>query len=340
MTNQEAPSRVHLVGSIPLQSSEEVFAKISKALPGRLDRIPDGEMGERYYFVGWQQFVFPRKTSRAAEPRDDLGKAHQYSIQDVKPTKYDDHAISSYAVFLKKREEGIIPPGVRFQVCLPTPLNTLFDSLDFKYRAEMEPLYEERLLQSLRRIQDEIPPSDLAIQWDVAIDFAYMEYENGNLTSDFFKPYFSPVKEGVLKRLTRLLAAVDENVELGCHLCYGDRDHEHFYNPTSTDLLVEFANEIVRRSTHAISWIHMPVPKGSDSAYFQALSGLRLQGAQLFLGLVHHHDEEGTRKRIEMGQAVYRHPFGVATECGMGRYSTEDFESAVRISAAVTVTKA
>lgn len=44
----------------------------------------------------------------------------------------------------------------------------------------------------------------------------------------FFTPWFSPVKEGIMERIVRLSAAVDKEVELGYHLCYGDIQHRHF----------------------------------------------------------------------------------------------------------------
>lgn len=39
----------------------------------------------------------------------------------------------------------------------------------------MEPLYAEALLSCLQRIQDAIPAEDLAIQWDLAAEFALLE---------------------------------------------------------------------------------------------------------------------------------------------------------------------
>ena len=41
------PVGVHLVGSVPLDSAEEVFRRASAALGDRLRRIPDGETGPR-----------------------------------------------------------------------------------------------------------------------------------------------------------------------------------------------------------------------------------------------------------------------------------------------------
>lgn len=81
----------------------------------------------------------------------------------------------------------------------------------------------------------------------------------------------------------------------------------------------------------------MPVPKDrNDAAYFAPLEELKLQdNTQLFLGLIHHADEDGTRRRVEAAEKVVK-KFGVATECGMGRTPPEELESILKICAAVS----
>ena len=55
---QEGPVGVHLVGSVPLGSAEEVFRRVAEVLGDRLRRIPDGETGPRSDWIGWQYPVF------------------------------------------------------------------------------------------------------------------------------------------------------------------------------------------------------------------------------------------------------------------------------------------
>lgn len=198
-------------------------------------------------------------------------------------------------------------------------------------------MYEQWLLESLARLQKKIPASDLAIQCDIAIEFAFMEYERGNLKNDMFKPDVSPAKEAALDRMIRLSSHAEKDVHLGYHLCYGDIQHQHFVEPPNMSLLVESGNEPLQRvgPPHHADWMHMPVLKDrTDTAYVQAL--VELKEVNLFLGLVHANDEEDTRKRMEVAQSVYLKPFGIATECGMGRTSREDFESILSISAALS----
>jgi hypothetical protein len=53
----ELPDKVHLVGSVNLDSIADVFRICGKALGRRLRRIPDGEPGPRRMWLGWQYFM-------------------------------------------------------------------------------------------------------------------------------------------------------------------------------------------------------------------------------------------------------------------------------------------
>ena len=56
---------------------------------------------------------------------------------------------------------------------------------------------------------------------------------------------------------------------------------------------------------------------------------------ELYLGLVHTDDEEGTRRRVKAASDVVQ-KFGVATECGMGRKPTSELKSIFAISDSVS----
>ncbi len=49
---------VHLVGSIGLSDAETVFRTLSEAVGDRAPRYPDGETGDRHYWIRWQRKVF------------------------------------------------------------------------------------------------------------------------------------------------------------------------------------------------------------------------------------------------------------------------------------------
>ena len=50
----EKQDRLHLIGSIPLGTSEEVFRTLARELGPFLSRMPDGETGERSRWVYFQ----------------------------------------------------------------------------------------------------------------------------------------------------------------------------------------------------------------------------------------------------------------------------------------------
>jgi hypothetical protein len=340
MNSTTQPLGVHLVGSIPLPSASSVFTTIPSSLPNRLRRIPDGETGPRQLFGATQFAVFQLcpfvlrsfpKTydSSTASKQDGLPPTSGIKLLS---TGYDDAALGSYREFCLARDQGHIPPGVRFQVSLPTPLTIVAVCIQPEYQIQCETLYNEQLILSLRRIQDEIPASDLAIQWDLPIEFAMLE----DLSYPLFKPWFSPVSEGIVGRLAELAKAVDEDVELGFHFCYGDMDHAHFVEPKDISLMVQLARDLKKNVKRKIDWIHMPVPKDrTDEEFFLPLRDLELESTELYLGLVHEGEEEGTRPRIEVaGRCVER--FGVATECGMGRTPEGELEGILRIEEAVS----
>ncbi len=342
MASHNMPSEVILMGSGPLPSASDFFKTTSHALSKRLHRIPDGETGMRGNFIAWQH---PNIPITVIQPRwggqpSAESSAKQYTLEDIKPTGYDDQAIASYGVFKELREAGDIPQGVRFQVSLPTPLSVIRGFVeDDGVCAQVDPLYQKRLLEALEHIQEKIPASDLTIQFDLPTEMALLEHERGNIQDKYWKPYFSPVKSGIVDRLVALAAAVEPDVELGYHLCYGDMGHVHFVQPPDTELLVDMANTIIQKvgPKHRIAYIHMPVPKDrQDAAYFKPLSNLELHDTKLFLGVVHANDESGTKKRLEAAQAAFPNIAGVGTECGMGRTPAEELDSILQICAAIT----
>ncbi|KAI9688272.1 MAG: hypothetical protein M1820_010300 [Bogoriella megaspora] len=330
------PVGVLLVGSVPFHSAEDVLTKCSHVLGTRLLAIPDGETGERDYFVDWQKFVFPSRiwTPRLREGRP-LSSSFRCTLEDIKPTKYDEAAIASYQKFCDLRTDGKIPDGVRFQVSIPTPVNACWASVDTAFRKAVQPLYKKRLLEDLQHLQDTVPANDLAIQIDCAIEFAYLESERGRIPDELFKPYSSlSLKDELVDGIVEVSAAVNHDVLLGYHFCYGDIFHQHFVQPEDLGLTVDVAARVLERVTprRPVAWVHFPVPKDrKDVKYFEPMKELHTGETKIFLGLVHANDEEGTVERIEAAQKVCPITFGLATECGLGRTAVEEVDSILEI---------
>ena len=234
-------------------------------------------------------------------------------------------------MFVQLKQEGLIPARTRFQVSLPTPLAPVFAFIMPGEQATVAPAYEAAMFAEFVWIATAIPHHELAIQWDVAVEFGILE----RAAPDTFDEAMKWVTEG----LVRLASRVPEDVELGYHLCYGDAGHKHFVEPADASKLVGVANAISAGTRREINWIHMPVPRNrTDDAYFAPLRDLQLHPeTELYLGLVHFTDGvEGTRRRIAAAQQVVAE-FGVATECGMGRRNAETIPELLRIHREVAV---
>ncbi len=339
----ERPRGVHLVGSVPLKDAEEVFRTSSVTLGRRLRRIPDGETGIRSNWIGWQIEFLGQSPQVEMIPPDPNAYAPLPSVRlraGVSPDEisfenlgYADAALASYPVYSRLKLEGAIPPNTRFQVSLPTPMATVAAFFPVQDQATVEPAYERTMLHELDRITGGIPHDELAIQWDVAVEFGILE---GAFPS--FLSGRADTMEQLADRLIRLGNRVPSDVELGYHLCYGDAGHKHFKEPEDTSKLVAVANAVSAGVTRPINWIHMPVPRDrSDDAYFASLRDLKLHPeTELYLGLVHIHDgAEGAQRRIAAARRAVEN-FGVATECGMGRRPPETIPDLLRIHSEVS----
>jgi hypothetical protein len=329
---------VLLIGSVPLGSAEEVFETLSSSLGDRVCWAPDGETGER---INWIQFQIPilaqNPLLELVQPDPDkytttlpflrLKEGADPAALSFSNLGYRDAALASYAVFQDLKRDGRIPRHWRFQVSLPTPLAAVGAFVLPQDQPKVEPAYTRQLLAELDEICASIPQDELAIQWDVAVEFALLE--------GVFPSTLGNVEEEIIERLTDIGNRVPEGVHLGYHLCYGDYEHHHFAQPKDASTLVRVANAVSRRVERPIQFVHLPVPRDrTDDAYYAPLRELELQPeTRLFLGLVHHTDGlEGTLKRVEAAGRVIG-DFGVATECGLGRRPSETIPELLRIHA-------
>ena len=312
-------ANVHFVGSVALDTPEEVFTAIGRHCGPYLKRVPDGEPHGRRLWISWQIPVLRANPSLVpvGEGQVPLKLAPGVAPEDVHfgELGYWRESRPSYEDFLAARNGGRLPAGVRFQVSLPTPWAVLTPFCQQPDAQQIFPAYERAMLREVERICATIPHRDLAIQWDVCLEMVAWDGRWQQART------FPGMEQVFAANFARLGSAVPPDVELGFHLCYGDLDAKHFVEPIDATKMVEMANLIARSVPRPITWIHMPVPiDRTDAAFFAPLTNLRIgEGTELYLGLVHAQDGvEGTRRRIAAAQQFVR-DFGVASECGISR---------------------
>ncbi len=320
----------HLIGSVPMANAETVFRTVMADLGPHLRRIPDGETGERTRWIYFQRTMLQNHPAMEVDPTIPPFALYQWDgvliretpllrfREDVDPqtvtfeTQYAQAACDSFGVFQALQDEGVIPPGIKFQVCLPTPMATAYMYISPQAREAYIPVYEGALLRALQDILAQIPAAMLSIQWDVCQEVLVFE--------NYFPDRPSDYKQQIAAQLGRLGDAVPEAVDMGYHLCYGSPADEHLVMPQDMAVMVELANGLGGAIARRVDFLHLPVPKNrTDAAYFRPLTGLAFgTDTALYLGLIHHDDPQGDQARIKAAQA-FVNAFGVASECGWGR---------------------
>lgn len=337
----------HLVGSVNLADAETVFRTVSDRLGDRLRRIPDGEVGERFY---WIQFQTRRFDTMRGLSRIPVEPYYLRGVFDGRPFRLDEGAdadglvfpelgyaeaaLGSYAEFARLREAGVIAYGTRFQVSLPTPAAVIGAFIVPEDRAAIETGYERALLAELASILDGIPHDDLAIQWDTAVEFALLE---GRIEPWFAEPGSPGVLDGIVARAARQAEAVPADVEVGYHLCYGDVEEQHFVQPADAGRLAAVIAGILDAAPRPITFFHLPVPiERDDPAYFAPLAAAGVPDeTEVYLGLLHHEDGVDGALRRAAAAAAALSRFGVATECGFGRGPSDRTAGLLDLHAAV-----
>ena len=100
-----------------------------------------------------------------------------FTLADIKPTGYDKVALSSYNEFKQLRQQNVIMSHVRYQIGLPSPYNVLADHLKPELAVTIEPLYEQRLAETLDRIVAGILHDDVVIQWGLCFEMTTLEFD-------------------------------------------------------------------------------------------------------------------------------------------------------------------
>jgi hypothetical protein len=343
--------RVHsellLVGSLPADSAESALRSAAGFFGDLVFALPDGETGPRAGWVSYEREKLVRPNEAVvtlAETGSPTGlprHAYETPVFGIRPgvteVRWDtwpriDDAIASYRRFSQLRADGVIPPGLRFQVCLPFPASAL-NAFKADY-AHDYPIaaagFEDLVGRELRRLFTVIPPEEAAVQWDLAYETQDLERVLAWTPEGAWERFAGPVT-----RLTRL---IPEEALVGYHLCYGTFPEWPMYEARDMALLVRMANFAVANSGRTVDWLHLAGPRylrSEDKSFFRPLADLEPGDARVFLGVVLPIDgEAGLRRRVATASR-YLGDFGVAMYCGFGRQPGQDGTETMREHAEV-----
>ena len=185
-----------LVGSIPLDTPQEVFETFGAPLGKYLFAVPDGEVGPRRHWISRVHYqvlaAHPELevVQRPAPDENGIERQVPGSVKDawwfrvkegVAWVRFGDpgwrlgyarDAINSYFVFTVMRERRVLPSHLRFQVSIPM-VNSVLPPRIFPDQHDIEkirPGYEEATRSEIAKIVEKIPAKDLAIQWDCSTE--------------------------------------------------------------------------------------------------------------------------------------------------------------------------
>jgi len=331
----------HFNGSVNLADAESVMREITARVPSGLRRIPDGETGDRgnWIFFQLQRFlqldwlVPARPMDAAAGEYEQLPQLRLADGADPAQAAWPDLGyagayLESYETFAALRGQGVIPAGVRFQVEYPTPLASISGYIVPEQQQALLGSYEQAMFADLDRLLAAIPPADVAVQWDVAVEFGVLE--------EAFAPGGAQAFDAIIAALARCIGQVPAQIPAGLHLCYGDYGHQHFMQPESLALQVRVLNAVTAAARRPVSFVSFTVPQYQrQDTYFAPLAQLTADpGTELNFALVPYHPAEQapgtTDAQVRLIDAALaaspggRRGWGICTECGMGRVSRDE----------------
>lgn len=329
-----------LVGSIPLDTAEQVFRAFGPTLGEHLPFIPDGEIGERRYWIdgiayrvlnGHRELDtlhYPSPGPDGVEEWRPQGIGDEFRFR-VKPgiskvrfgdpgwrLGYTRDAVNSYFVFKTLRKDGVIPAHMRFQVCLPLVWSAFAGF--FPDQADRDKVISgatEAFRTEVAELVRQIPPEDLAIQWDLAIENRFVE------------PLLAMGDEKGARNLARRMAepmaeicsVIPRQVLLGHHSCFGTLNGWPSRQPPSLLGTVMVLNEVIAAGGRPVDFLHFPTIASSAEEFFRPLQDLDVAQSRVFVGAIHHmHGPGGMKQQLQIVKK-FLPEFALAAPCGFGR---------------------
>jgi hypothetical protein len=329
-----------LVGSAPLETAEQVFRAFGPALGAHLAYLPDGEIGERRYWidgVAYRVLNGHPELETLKRPAPDADGVEQWRPQGLRDQfgfrvrpgvarvrfgdpgwrlGYTRDAVNSYFVFRTLKKEGVIPAHVRFQVCLPLTYSACTSFFpDPADHARIVPGFSDALRAEVAKMVELIPPAELAIQWDLAVENRYLE---ATLARDGVGAARREA-ERVTAPAAEICSRIPETVALGYHSCFGTLDGWPSRQPKDLAGTVMLLNAAVAASGRRVDFLHFPTLGTVEDAFFAPLRDLKPDGGRVYLGAIHHmHGPGGLAAQVRAARK-YLAAFGLAAPCGFGR---------------------
>jgi hypothetical protein len=336
MTSVEIARRVHLVGTIPSETTQQALRLVTESVGDRLtDWLPDGETGVRRNWIGrlvenlenhpdlelakegdWSDYE--------STPGFRVRKGHRFDTVDL---DYFEHFEASWPEFQSVRTE-LGRPDLAFQIGIPGPIDVAFAAFGFNpllgFRHARP--FEAATVAEVEKI-NQIAGDEVVYQLEVPIEV--------EVTTRIPPPFRSPGVRWLARRVLRVVEESPASTRWGFHLCVGDMNNESFSRLKDARPAVQLANALVSQfpSGRKLEFVHMPLAHGSippptDPSFYAPLRDLRLPDDTRFIaGFAHERQSLQDQQRVRgIIEEVVGHPIDVAASCGLGR---RDIDAAI-----------
>ena len=152
----------------------------------------------------------------------------------------------------------------------------------------------------IEKMVEKIPPGELVIQWDLAVENRFLEAKME--------------KEGLeagKREADRLMAPaadicpyIPKEVELGYHSCFGTLNGWPSRQPASLLGTVLLLNAGIAASGRKVEFVHFPTVRSLEESFFCPLADLK-KGPRPYVGLIHHLVDAAGMKQQMVVMATY-----------------------------------
>jgi hypothetical protein len=322
---------VFFCGGVPADTVEEVFRTLASGVGPRALAYPDGEINDRRYWIAALPDATYEKSAQLAHRPSPYGEddrrkefyrsfavregVSEVDLRGLLP--YSGAALASYEIFKGLKADGVIDPGMRFQVATPSAFAAVARFFAVKDWPVMFRAWVIALQDEHRRILEAIPHHELVVQIDYCSElgiilglYAELDDVTTGMTGDAaLAKYTAP------DYLEPHLAAVPDDVMAGYHICLGTFPEWPVMPIPDIGLPVDLANRLAANSGRRIDFFHLPAMSDSTAEYFAPLEQLDVGDAAIYLGLECNDGLEAMQRRMSYAKR-FRDRFGVAHYCG------------------------
>lgn len=333
MTHEDAGRRIHLVGTIPAESTEDALRLVTDTLGDSItDWLPDGETGSRRDWIG--RLVENLRSHPDLEltrdgdwsdykstPGFKVKKGHEFKTVDL---DYYEHFEASWPEFQKVRS-NLGRADLALQVGIPGPIDLAFAAFGFNPVEGLRRVgpFEVATVREVEKIH-ETAGDEIVFQLEIPIEV--------ELVNRIPSPLQTQAVRLLGRKILRVIADSPAGTRWGFHLCVGDMNNESFSNLRDAGPAVRLANALVSQfpGGRTLEFVHMPLAHGSippaiDQKFYAPLMDLNVPSDVRFIGGFAHEGQtlEDQQKVQNIVEVMVGHPVDVGASCGLGRRDVE-----------------